>query len=124
MLATVAASDHGAELLRMLMAATLRLAVLAAGGSAGDDAASASTAPLNLGNIATMFNVMGSTLARQSSFEALFGLPNKISWNDARAVHAALLDSLAHARATPAGAAAEGLLTCRMAQHWGRLLRL
>ena len=101
-LATVAASAHGAELLRMLMAATLRLAVLAAGGD-GDAGASAS-------NIATMFNVTGSTLARQNSYEALFGLPDKISWNDARAVYAALLDALAHARTMPAGAAVEGLL--------------
>ena len=106
-LSTVAASAHGAELLRMLMAATLRLAVLATGGS--DLAASTSTI-LNLGNIATLFNVTGSTIARQSSFEALFGLPDKISWNDARAVYAALLDSLAYARAMPAGAAVEGLL--------------
>ena len=103
-LSTVAASAHGAELLRMLMAATLRLAVLATGGS--DLAASTSTI-LNLGNIATLFNVTGSTIARQSSFEALFGLPDKISWNDARAVYAALLDALAHARAMPAGAAVE-----------------
>ena len=62
------------------------------------------------GNIATMFNVTGSTLARQSSYEALFSLPDKISWNDTRAVYAALLDALAYARATPAGAAVEGLL--------------
>ena len=82
-LATVAASVNGAELMRRLMAATLGLAVLAAAGG---------NAPLNIGNIATMFNVTGSTLSRQSSYEALFGLPDKISWNDARAVYAALLD--------------------------------
>ena len=103
-LATVAASVNGAELMRRLMAATLRLAVLAAAGDAA-----ASTA-LNLGNMATMYNVTGSTIARQESYEALFGLPDRVTWNDARAVYAALLDALAHARATPAGAAVEALL--------------
>ena len=78
-LATVAASVNGAELMRRLMAATLRLAVLAAAGDAA-----ASTA-LNLGNMATMFNVTGSTIARQESYEALFGLPDRVTWNDARA---------------------------------------
>ena len=103
-LSTVATSAHGAELMRQLMAATLRLTVLA---TAGD--AAASTAP-NLGNIATLFNVTGSTLARQASYEALFGLPDRVTWNDARAVYAALLDALAHARTMPAGAAVESFL--------------
>ena len=80
-LSTVATSAHGAELMRQLMAATLRLTVLA---TAGD--AAASTAP-NLGNIATLFNVTGSTLARQESYEALFGLPDRVTWNNARAVY-------------------------------------
>ena len=100
-LATVAASVNGAELMRRMMAATLRLAVLAAAGG---------NTPLNIDNMATMFNVTGSTLSRQSSYEALFGLPDKISWNDARAVYAALLDALAYVRATPAGAAVESLI--------------
>ena len=54
-----------------------------------------------MGNLATLFNVTGGTLSRQSFFEALFGLPDKISWNDARRVYAALLDALAYARTTP-----------------------
>ena len=103
-LSTVATSAHGAELMRRLMAATLRLAVLAAAGDAA-----ASTA-LNLGNMATMYNVTGSTIARQESYEALFGLPDKISWVDARAVYSALLDALAFARTASAGAAVEALL--------------
>ena len=102
-LSTVAASAHGAELLRQLEATTLRLAVLAVGGSTALN-------PLNLGNIATMFNVTGSTLARQESYEALFGLPDKIPWVDARAVYSALLDALAFARTASAGAAVEALL--------------
>ena len=108
-LLTVATSAHGAELMRRLIAATLQLAVLAAAGGDGD--AAASTA-LNLGNIATIFNVTGSTLARQESYEALFGLPDRATWNDARAVYAALrlLDALAHARATSAGATVEALV--------------
>ena len=106
-LSTVATSAHGAELVRQLMAATLRLTVLATAGSDGDAAAST---PLNLGNVATLFNVTGSTLARQASYEALFGLPDRVTWNDARAVYAALLDALAHARTLPAGAAVESLL--------------
>ena len=102
-LLTVAASANGAELLRQLEAAALRLAVLAVGGSTALN-------PLNPGNIATMFNVTGSTLARQESYEALFGLPDKISWVDARAVYSALLDALAFARTASAGAAVEALL--------------
>ena len=102
-LLTVAASAHGAELLRQLEATTLRLAMLAVDGSTALN-------PLNLGNIATMFNVTGSTLARQESYEALFGLPDKISWVDARAVYSALLDALAFARTASAGAAVEALL--------------
>ena len=102
-LLTVAASANGAELLRQLEATALRLAVLAVGGSTALN-------PLNLGNIATMFNVTGSTLARQESYEALFGLPDKISWVDARAVYSALLDALAFARTASAGAAVEALL--------------
>ena len=99
---TVATSAHGAELLRQLMATTLRLAARSV--------ASTSSSSLNMGNITTLYNVTGSTIARQSSFEALFGLPDKISWNEARAVYAALLDALAYARATPAGAAVESLI--------------
>jgi len=91
--------------MRQLMAATLRLVVLVV--NAGD--AAASTA-VNLGNIATLFNVTGSTLARQASYEALFGLPDRVTWNDARAAYAAMLDALAHARTMPAGAAVESLL--------------
>ena len=99
---TVATSAHGAELLRQLMATTLRLAARSV--------ASTGSSSLNMGNITTLYNVTGSTIARQSSFEALFGLPDKISWNDTRAVYAALLDALAYARATPAGAAVESLI--------------
>ena len=67
-LSTVAASAHGAALLNQLLAAALRLAI-AAGGDA----------TLSLTNITTLFNVTGSTLMRQSAFEGLFGLPDRIS---------------------------------------------
>ena len=100
-LSTVAASAHGADLLNQLLAATLRLAV-AAGGEA--------SSTLSLTNITTLFNITGSTLLRQSAFEGLFGLPDRISWVDARAVYTALLDALAAVRATPEGAAIESLL--------------
>ena len=116
-LSTVATSLRGSQLLRALMAATLRLAVLVTtkkggggGKGQGDPASSSSDKTINMGNIATLFNVTGSTLSRQSSFEALFGLPDKISWNDARSVYAALLDALAYARTTPSGAAVESLI--------------
>ena len=99
-LMTVARSAHGAELLRQLETTTFRLAKQATGGNTA----------LNLGNITTMFNITGSTLANQGSYEALFGLPDKISWNDSRAVYNSLLDALAYARATPAGAAVESLI--------------
>ena len=100
-LSTVAASAHGANLLIQLLAATLRMAI-----AAGGEAASA----LNMTNITTLFNVTGSTLMRQSAFEGLFGLPDKISWVDARAVYSEMLDALAAVRATPEGAAVESLL--------------
>ena len=100
-LSTVAASAHGANLLNQLLAATLRMAI-----AAGGDASST----LNMTNITTLFNVTGSTLMRQSAFEGLFGLPDKISWVDARAVYSEMLDALAAVRATPEGAAVESLL--------------
>jgi hypothetical protein len=100
-LSTVAASAHGANLLIQLIAATLRLAI-AAGGEVSPT--------LNMTNIQTLFNVSGSTLMRQSAFEGLFGLPDKISWVDARAVYSELLDALAAVRASPEGAAVESLL--------------
>ena len=65
---------------------------------------------LSITNITTLFNITGSTLLRQSAFEGLFGLPDRISWVDARAVYTALLDALAAVRATPDGAAIESLL--------------
>jgi hypothetical protein len=100
-LSTVAASVHGADLLNQLLSATQRLAI-AAGGE---------TIPtLSIANITTLFNITGSTLMRRSTFEGLFGLPDKISWVDARAVYTALLDALAFVRATPEGAAIESLL--------------
>ena len=52
----------------------------------------------------------GHTEMPASGYEALFGLPDKISWVDACAVYSALLDALAYARATSAGAAVESLL--------------
>jgi hypothetical protein len=100
-LSTVAVSFHGADLLNQLLAATLRLAI-AAGGE---------TIPtLSITNITTLFNITGSTLMRRSTFEGLFGLPDKISWVDARAVYTTLLDALAFVRASPEGAAIESLL--------------
>ena len=100
-LSTVAVSVHGTDLLNQLLAATLRLAI-AAGGE---------TIPtLSITNITTLFNITGSTLMRRSTFEGLFGLPDKISWVDARAVYTALLDALAFVRATPEGVAIESLL--------------
>ena len=105
-LATVAASAHGADLLNQLLAATLRLAA-AAGGEA--------SSTLSITNITTLFSITGSTLMRQSAFEGLFGLPDRISWLDARAVYTALLDALAAVRAAPEGAAVESLLMANAA---------
>ena len=100
-LSTVATSAHGADLLTQILAATLRLAV-----AAGGEAAS----KLSITNVTTLFNIMGSTLMRQTAFEGLFGLPDKISWVDARAVYTSLLDALAYVRATSDGVAIESLL--------------
>ena len=105
-LSTVAASHHGTDLLNELLVITLRLAV-AAGGEA--------SSTLSITNITTLFNITGSTLMQQSSFEQLFGLPDRISWVDARAVYTALLDALAHVRATPEGVAVESLLMANAA---------
>ena len=105
-LSTVAASHHGTDLLNQLRVITLRLAV-AAGGEA--------SSTLSITNITTLFNITGSTLMQQSSFEQLFGLPDRISWVDARAVYTALLDALAHVRATPEGVAVESLLMANAA---------
>jgi hypothetical protein len=101
-LSTVAASAHGADLLTQVLVATIRLAVVAAEGEA--------SSTLSITNMTTLFNIMGSTLMRQSAFEGLFGLPDRISWVDARAVYTSLLDALAYVRATPEGAAIEYLL--------------
>ena len=91
-LSTVAASNHGADLLNQLLASTQRLAV-AAGGEASSN--------LSVANVTTFFNITGSTLMRKSSFDMLFGLPDRISWVTARAVYTAILEALAHVRATP-----------------------
>ena len=100
-LSTVAASNHGADLLNQLLASTQRLAV-AAGGEASSN--------LSVANLTTFFNITGSTLMRKSSFDMLFGLPDRISWVTARAVYTAILEALAHVRATPSGVAVESLL--------------
>jgi hypothetical protein len=102
-LAAVLTAVHGAELLNQLLVATLRLATLA---SRVEEA----SGPITHTNMQTLFGMTGSTLMRQPSYESLFGLPDRLSWIDARLVYTALLDALAEVRMTEPGAAIEALL--------------
>ena len=94
-------SPIGVALLAALRAAVLRVAR----STDGADAA------LSEANVATFFNQSGSTIASQRLYSGGLSLPTRLPWASARALLAALLDSVSAAAATPLGAVVASTLT-------------
>ena len=84
-LTTAAAAPAGVAFLSALRAAVLRVA-LAVGGA---DRA------LNEVGVAALFNLAGSCIASQRAYDSGMSLPARLPWERAKALLAALLDSLA-----------------------------
>ena len=94
-------SPAGVALLAALRAAVLRVAR----STDGADAA------LSEANVATFFNQSGSTIASQRLYSGGLSLPTRLPWASARALLAALLDSISAAATTPLGVGVANALT-------------
>ena len=94
-------SPAGVALLAALRAAVLRVARSVGGADAA----------LSEANVATFFNQSGSTIASQRLYSGGLSLPTRLPWASARALLAALLDSVSAAATTPLGAGVASTLT-------------
>jgi len=57
-----------------------------------------------------LFNTVGATLSRQTQYNALLSLPDRLPWPQARTLYSSLLDAATAVRALPVGATVEALL--------------
>ncbi len=94
LLSSAATSSIGSAVLAALLPAVLRVA-LAEGGA---------SAELTGVNLATLFNLSASHVAVQRLYDGGLSLPSRLPWPNAKALLAALLESLAAARQMETGA--------------------
>ena len=66
---------------------------------------------LTLQSVDILFNTVGATISRQTQYNALLSLPDRLPWPQARKLYSSLLDAATSTRALPIGATIEALLS-------------
>ena len=76
---------------------------------------------LTLQSVDILFNTVGATLSRQTQYNALLSLPDRLPWPQARQLYSSLLDAATAVRALPIGATIEALYSAATPRYMPRV---